>query len=92
MMGSTDLLAAIAALEAKRAELAVAADCVDAEIQAAVAATRAAGERQNEIVARQSALTQAIEWAQVALYVAGLVEEAKTSERRASLSVIGGRP
>jgi hypothetical protein len=88
MMNTTDLTAAIATLEDKKQALTKRAETIDAQIQLAVQHTRELGEQQNAICAEQSAITQAIEWAQVAKYVVGLIEESKMADARSNIRQI----
>jgi hypothetical protein len=83
-MNASDLSVAIANLEAKKADLVKRAAAIDAEIQVIAATMRETGEKQNAIVAEQSAIQQTIEWCQVALFVHSQI----ASERRADIHLI----
>jgi hypothetical protein len=87
-MNATDLTAAIAQLEDKRAALTKRAESIDAEIQTSVQHTQRLGEQQNAIVAEQSAIQNAIDWAQVAKFVVGLIDESKSSDARSNIRQI----
>ena len=87
-MNTADLTAAIATLQDKHAALTKRAAAVNDEIQLEVQHTRELGEQHSALIAEQSAITQAIEWAQVGLYVIGLIGESKNSDRKANIRQI----
>jgi hypothetical protein len=91
MITSADLATAIAALEDKRANLAKRACAVNDQIQLAAQHIHELGVQHSALVAEQSAVQQSIEWCQVALFVAGLIEETKTAEVKSNLRIIGGQ-
>ncbi|SIO49697.1 hypothetical protein SAMN05443247_06522 [Bradyrhizobium erythrophlei] len=81
-MNTADLTTAIANLEAKKQSLAQRADAINAEIQIIAATMRETGERQNAIVAEQSAIQNAIDIAQIMLFVAGTINESRKADIR----------
>jgi hypothetical protein len=81
-MNAADLTTAITNLEAKKLSLAQRADAIDAEIQAAAQHMREIGESQNAIVAEQSAIQNAIDTAQIMLFLAGTINESRKPDIR----------
>ncbi len=81
-MNAADLQQAIANLEARKLSLAQRADAISAEIQVIAATMYETGERQNAIVAEQSAIQNAIDTAQIMLFIAGTINESRKPDIR----------
>jgi hypothetical protein len=89
-VNTTDLTAAIAALEDKKQAMTKRAESINDQIQLAVQHTRDLGEEHSKLIAMQSALQNAIDWASVAKFVVCTIEESRTADRKASLHMITG--